>query len=71
MNVPPIQDIACTVKVFSGRIEAIKKRHEELRSMMDGTSYIQLLFFITTLFFPSVIPSYFSSSSLSNPPNVN
>ena len=40
--------------------------------MMNGTTYIQLLFFITTLFFPSVIQATSAQlNSLSNPPNVN
>ncbi len=40
--------------------------------MMSGTTYVQLLFFITTLFFPSVIQGTSAQlSSISNPPNVN
>ena len=40
--------------------------------MMNATTYIQFLFFITTLFFPSVIQATSAQvSSLSNPSNVN
>ncbi|MGA9927895.1 MAG: hypothetical protein WBP96_04765, partial [Nitrososphaeraceae archaeon] len=40
--------------------------------MMKITTYVQLLFFITTVFFPSVIRGTSAQlSSLSNPPNVN
>ena len=39
---------------------------------MKITTYVQLLFFITTVFFPSVIRGTSAQlSSLSNPPNVN
>jgi streptogramin lyase len=40
--------------------------------MVNGTTYIQLIFFITTLIFPSVIQGTSAQlSSISNPPNVN
>ncbi|MGB8102410.1 MAG: hypothetical protein WCE96_12120 [Nitrososphaeraceae archaeon] len=40
--------------------------------MMKITTYVQLLFFITTVFFPSVIRGTSAQlNSLSNPPNVN
>jgi virginiamycin B lyase len=40
--------------------------------MVNITTYVQLLFFITTLFFPSVIQGTLGQlSSISNPPNIN
>jgi streptogramin lyase len=40
--------------------------------MVNITTYVQLLFFITTLFFPSVIQGTLAQlSSIPNPPNVN
>jgi streptogramin lyase len=40
--------------------------------MVNITTYVQLLFFMTTLFFPSVIQGTLGQlSSISNPPNVN
>ncbi len=40
--------------------------------MVNITTYVQLLFFITTLFFPSVIQGTLGQlSSISTPPNVN